>query len=152
MEEKEHELEKMERYLTWGTTQNLRKTWKSGMRRTGKKMTTSTMNEIESILRRKHWTELLEIQQQKNKLVVDLWITSQNYEVVTYHKRKRLKSWEHRGNAKLHFRRIWRINCTLRSKKKILELRLQESWWTLEEWIKSWRATVMNFGNKRKPR
>ena len=69
---------------------------------------------LEGRIERSCW----ENQQRKNKLVVDLWITSQNYEVVTDHKRKRLKSWEERGNAKLHFKRIWRINCTSRRKKK----------------------------------
>ena len=28
------------------------------------------------------------------------------------------------------------------ARRKILELLEQESWWTLEEWIKSWRTTV----------
>ena len=39
----------------------------------------------ESILKKKDWTELLKNQQQKNKLVVGLWKTSQNYEVTTGH-------------------------------------------------------------------
>ena len=46
-----------------------------------------------------------ENQQRKNKLDVDLWKTSQNYEVIADHKRKRLNIWEERINAKLHFRR-----------------------------------------------
>ena len=49
---------------------------------------------------------------------MDLWKTSQNYEVITDHKRKRLESLEERRNAKLHFKRKWRINCTSRCEKK----------------------------------
>ena len=59
-----------------------------------------------------------ENQQQKELLVVDLWITSQNYAVISNHKRKWLDSWEEQRNAKLHFKRIWRINCTSKSKKE----------------------------------
>ena len=41
-------------------------------------MTTCATNEIESIFRRKVETELLrKFKNEKNKLVVDLWITSQ---------------------------------------------------------------------------
>ena len=48
------------------------------MKRTEKKMTTCATNEIESNLRRKDWMELLrKFNNEKNKLVVDLWITSQ---------------------------------------------------------------------------
>ena len=54
----------------------------------------------------------------KNKLVVDLWITSQNYEVITSRERKWLNIWEERRSAKLRFKRIWRINCTSRREKK----------------------------------
>ena len=38
--------------------------------------------------------------------------------MITGHKRKWLDSWEERRNAKLHFKRIRRINCTSRRKKK----------------------------------
>ena len=137
------------KYLMRGTTQNLRKTWKSGTKRTRKKMATSTTNEIESNLRRKDWTELLEIQQQKNKLVVDLWKISQNYEVITDHKRKWLDSWEERRNAKLHFKRRRRINCTSRCEKKRYLNSTDKTWWKLDEWIKSWRTTMKNSGDKR---
>ena len=112
-------------------------------KRTDERTTTSTMNEFDSIFIGRIERSCWDIQQQKNKLVVDLWITSQDHKVITDHKWKWLDSWEERRNAKLHFKRIRRINCTLRSKKKILELLEQESWWTLEEWIKSWRATVV---------
>ena len=84
-------------------TQNLRKELKE-------------LNEknLEGKVERSCW----ENQQRKNKLVVDLWKTSQNYEVITDHKRKWLDSLEERRNAKLHFKRIWRINCTSRHKRK----------------------------------
>ena len=38
--------------------------------------------------------------------------------MITDHKRKWLDSWEEQRNAKLHFKRKWRINCTSRCKKK----------------------------------
>ena len=118
MERIEHELERMEWYLmkTWHKTSG--KNWKSWMKRTEKKMTTCATNEIESNVRRKDWMELLrKFNSEKNKLVVDLWITSQNPKVITDHKWKWLDSWEERRNAKLHFKRIRRINCTSRRKR-----------------------------------
>ena len=81
-------------------------------------MITSTTNEFEGILRNKDWMELVKIKQQKNKVVVGLWKTSHHYEVISDHKWKRLNSWEKRRNAKLHFKRKWRIVCTSRREKK----------------------------------
>ena len=57
-------------------------------------------------------------QQRKNKLVVDLWVTSQNYELIADHKRERLNSWGEWRNAKLPFKRKRRIICTSRCEKK----------------------------------
>ena len=48
-------------------------------------MTTSTTNEFEGILRKKDWMELLKIKQQKNKVIVGVLKTSQNYEVKFCH-------------------------------------------------------------------
>ena len=58
-----------------------------------------------------------ENQQRKDKLVVDLWRTSQNlrWNSATT---KWLNSWEERRNAKLHFPRKWRIICSSRREKK----------------------------------
>ena len=58
------------------------------------------------------------INNEKKKLGVVLYVTSQDYEVITNHKRKCLDSLEERRNAKLHFKIIWRINCTSRREKK----------------------------------
>ena len=119
MEGIEHELERMEWYLMKTSHKTSGKNWNSWMKRTEKKMTTCATNEIESNLRRKDWMELLrKFNNEKNKLVVDLWITSQNYEVITNHNQKRLNTWEERRNAKLHFKRRWRINCTSKGKKE----------------------------------
>ena len=125
----------MERYLTWGTTQNLRKTWKSGMRRTGKKMTTSTMNEIESILRRKHWPELL--RKSTTKRISLLWTYGKTSENLRWNfaTSKCVNSWEERRNAKLHFRRK-KMKNYLRfetREEKILELHQQN----LDELLKN---------------
>ena len=58
------------------------------MNKAEKKMTTCATNEVESIFRRKVLNGVVEkINNEKNKLVVDLWKTSQNYEVITDHKR-----------------------------------------------------------------
>ena len=102
MERIEHELHKMGWHLRRWPTQCLRKNW----------------NRNEKNLEGRIEWSCWENQQRKNKLVVDLWITSQNYEVITNRKRKWLHSWEERKNAKLHFKRIRRINCTSRREKK----------------------------------
>ena len=48
-------------------------------------MTTSATNELGKHPSKKVITELLDYQQRKDKLVVGLWKTSQNYEVTTGH-------------------------------------------------------------------
>ena len=48
-----------------------------------KKMPTSATNELGKHPSKKVITELLDYQQRKDKLVVGLWKTSQNYEVTT---------------------------------------------------------------------
>ena len=48
-------------------------------------MTTSATNELGKHPSKKVIMELLEIKNEKNKLVVGLWSTSQNYEVTTHH-------------------------------------------------------------------
>ena len=58
--------------LDEGTAQNLRKELKELNEKNGEENDAFAMNEIESNLRRKDWTELLEIRQQKNKFIVDL--------------------------------------------------------------------------------
>ena len=65
-------------------TQNLRKVLKELIERTAKKMTTCATNEIESNLRRIE-RSCWKINNEKHKLVVGLWKTSQNYEVTTRH-------------------------------------------------------------------
>ena len=51
-------------------------------------MTTSTTNEFDKHLNREGLNGVVENQQKRNKLVVGLWKTSQNYEVTTGHKTK----------------------------------------------------------------
>ena len=52
-------------------------------------MTTCATNENESICRRKGLSGVVEkINSEKNKLVVDLWVTSQDHKVITGHKWK----------------------------------------------------------------
>ena len=50
-----------------------------------KKMPTSSTNELGKHPSKKVITELLETNNETNKLVVGLWKTSQNYEVTTGH-------------------------------------------------------------------
>ena len=57
------------------------------------------------------------INNEKNKLVVDLWKTTQNYEVKLCHSLM-LEYLRRRRNAKLHFKIIRRINCASRREKK----------------------------------
>ena len=149
MEGTEHELHKMEWHLTRWTTQCLGKNWKNGMKRTDERTTTSTMNEFDSILKGRAGQSCWGIEQQKNKLVVDLSKTSQNMRW-NYATTKCLNIWEQRRNAKLHFRRKWRIICTSRhEKKRYLNSSNKNLDENLKEWNKSWRTPMKNPGDKR---
>ena len=136
MEGLEHELHPMRWHLMRWTKQCLRKNWKNGMKRTYERTTTSTTNEFDSILRGRVEWSCWDIQQRKNKLVVDLSKTTQNLRwnyttsnVWIAEKNEACKTpLQKKTENYLHFEM---------REEKILELLQQKSWWTLEEWIKS---------------
>ena len=92
-----------------------------------------------------------ENQQWKKKLVDDLSKTTQklrwNYTTTNV--------WIAKKNEEMHNSISGETENYLHfetREEKILELLQRESWWTLEEWIKSWRTTMKNAGNKRMTR
>ena len=79
--------------LDEGMTQNLRKELKElNEKGTEKKKTTSTTNEFEKHPQKEALNGVVGNSTTKELLVMDLQITSQNYEVISDHKWKRLDS------------------------------------------------------------
>ena len=82
----EYDLDKMRGYLMKSTTHCLRNKCKNGIKRTEEKTTSSTSNELEKASLGEGSNGVVgKTNNERSKLVVGLWKTSQNYELRVCH-------------------------------------------------------------------